>query len=50
MASRKPIRVAVTGAAGNIGETVTPQAVAVAVPRVTGKLGGVRPLTPAPAP
>lgn len=44
------IRAEAADAAGNIGETVTPQAVAVAVPRVTGKLGGVRPLTPAPAP
>lgn len=44
------IRAEAADAAGNIGETVTPQAVAVAVPRVTGKLGGVRPLGPAPAP
>jgi hypothetical protein len=44
------IKAEAADAAGNIGETVTPQAVAVAVPRVTGKLGGVRPLTPAPAP
>lgn len=40
------IRAEAADAAGNIGETVTPQAVAVAVPRVTGKLGGVRPLAP----
>jgi hypothetical protein len=44
------IRAEAADSAGNIGETVTPQAVAVAVPRVTGKLGGVRPLTPPPAP
>jgi hypothetical protein len=44
------IRAEAADAAGNVGETATPQAVAVAVPRVTGKLGGVRPLTPAPAP
>ena len=43
------IRAEATDAAGNVGSTTSAQPVTVAAPRVTGKLGGVRILSP-PAP
>lgn len=44
------VRAEAADAAGNIGVATTPQPVAVAAPRVTGTLGGVRPLDPGQAP
>lgn len=41
------VRAEAADAAGNVGSTVSNQPVVIAAPRVTGKLGGVRPLSPA---
>jgi hypothetical protein len=40
------IRVEAADAAGNVGSTTSAQPVTVSAPRVTGRLGGVRPLSP----
>ncbi len=44
------IRVEASDAAGNIGRGTTPEPVTVAMPRVVGKLGGVKVLPPAGSP
>ena len=44
------IRIEAADAAGNVGRGTTPEPVTVAVPKVVGKLGGVKVLAPAGAP
>jgi hypothetical protein len=48
--ARVYIRVEASDAAGNIGRGTTPEPVTVAMPRVVGKLGGVKVLPPAGSP
>ena len=44
------IRIEAADAAGNVGRGTTPEPVTIAVPKVVGKLGGVKVLAPAGAP
>jgi hypothetical protein len=47
---RVSIRIEAADAAGNVGRGTTPEPVTIAVPKVVGKLGGVKVLAPAGAP